>query len=164
MKVLVVDDDVVVRMVLSIEWPDVEVFEAIDVLDGYEIAQAELPDVVIVDRKLPNGDGLELVRKLRQTFATSRTPILVMTSGHDEAHRAEVTRAGADDYLAKPFEPAELMARLDAIRQIDPVARRARRARTLSAIRLGRDPEPVPDPKPAAEEPTAGRWRRRRKG
>ena len=127
-KVLVVDDDPLVRMILGIEMPDVELLEATRLEEGYELARTEKPDAVIVDVRLPDGDGIDLVRRMRRTNATSGTPILVLTAGHDEAKRAEIIAAGADEYLPKPFETTTLLTHLHELLALSQGARRDRRA------------------------------------
>ena len=129
-----VDDDVVVSMLLAMGLDDVEVLEASRVGEGMAIAQREAPDAAVVDRTLPDGDGLALVRRLRVHRATSDLPIVVLTAGHREESRSEVMRAGADDYLAKPVAADDveaLVRQLCAMSPSDLRARRERRARAL---------------------------------
>ena len=127
-KVLVVDDDPLVRMILGLELPDLDVLEATRLEEGYELACSQKPDAIIVDVKLPDGDGIDLVRRMRRTGATSGTPILVLTAGHDEARRSEIMGAGADEYLPKPFEADDLLTRLHELLSLSRDARRERRA------------------------------------
>ncbi len=81
--------------------------------DGLFVALREPYDVAIVDRKLPGLDGLSLVRALRA--AGNRMPVIFLTAIGGVDDRVEGLRAGADDYLTKPFAFAELMARIEAI-------------------------------------------------
>ena len=69
-------------------------------------------DLIVMDVMMPGEDGLSLCRSLRETMAT---PILLLTAKGETAHRIEGLEAGADDYLAKPFEPKELLLRINAI-------------------------------------------------
>lgn len=80
---------------------------------GLFLASTEPFDVIVLDRMLPGLDGLALLRTLRG--AGNRVPVLVLTALGDVDHRVEGLRAGADDYLVKPFAFAELSARLDGI-------------------------------------------------
>lgn len=80
---------------------------------GLFLATTEAFDAVILDRMLPGLDGMTLLRTLRG--AGNSTPILLLTALGDTDHRVEGLRAGADDYLVKPFAYAELSARLDSI-------------------------------------------------
>jgi DNA-binding response OmpR family regulator len=136
-RVLVVDDDVVVKLILSFELPGVELIEAGTTREGLETARREKPDAIIVDRRLPDGDGLELVRALRGSFATAQTPILVLTAGHEEAQREAVTRAGADDYLAKPFDAPALLARLESLVAVPAADLKGHRAALVDRLRRG---------------------------
>ena len=80
---------------------------------GLFLASTETYDALVLDRMLPGLDGLTLLRTLRG--AGNAVPILVLTALGDTDHRVEGLRAGADDYLVKPFAYAELSARLDGI-------------------------------------------------
>ncbi|MEM7237440.1 MAG: response regulator transcription factor [Pseudomonadota bacterium] len=81
--------------------------------DGLAIATAERFDALILDRMVPGLDGLSLLRMLRA--GGNMTPVLLLSALGQTDHRVEGLRAGADDYLAKPFSFAELLARLEAI-------------------------------------------------
>jgi len=86
-------------------------------------------DTLIFDRKLPAMDGVTLVRRLREQ--DPRTPVLMLSAVASTIDRVEGMRAGCDDYLAKPYVFAELLARLEAL------GRRADRSRRLSVLRVG---------------------------
>jgi two-component system response regulator MprA len=115
MRILVVDDDKAVRDSLK---------RAL-VLEGYEVELAEdgtaavrsltqaAPDAIILDLGLPDIDGLEVCRRLRSLG--DRTPVLILTARDAVNDRVEGLDAGADDYLVKPFDLAELFARLRAL-------------------------------------------------
>jgi two-component system OmpR family response regulator len=96
---------------------------------GLALAGEGLYDVLIVDRRLPLMDGLTLIRRLRQQDA--HTPVLVLSAIGGTADRIEGMRAGCDDYLAKPYAFAEVLARLEAL------ARRANRSRRATVLRVG---------------------------
>jgi two-component system OmpR family response regulator len=81
--------------------------------DGLFLATTERYDAVVLDRMLPGLDGLVVLQTLRG--AGNRTPVLLLTALGEVDHRVEGLRAGADDYLVKPFAYAELSARLDSI-------------------------------------------------
>ncbi len=81
--------------------------------DGLFLATTETYDAIVLDRMLPAVDGLTVLRTLRG--AGSATPVLVLTALGDVDHRVEGLRAGADDYLVKPFAYAELSARIDSL-------------------------------------------------
>ncbi|MEL6567742.1 MAG: response regulator transcription factor [Pseudomonadota bacterium] len=80
---------------------------------GLELARAGSFDALVVDRMLPEKDGLTLVQEYRDAGGIS--PALFLTALSDVEHRVEGLRAGADDYLSKPFAPAELIARVEAL-------------------------------------------------
>jgi len=83
---------------------------------GFEALQAETPDVVLLDLMLPDTDGLSICRQIRGSQATyAKVPILMLTAKGDPMDRIVGLELGADDYLPKPFEPRELLARLRAI-------------------------------------------------
>ncbi len=73
------------------------------------------PDLVIVDRGLPDGDGLDLCRELRESEKTSKLPILILTAQKGVSDKVAGLKGGADDYIAKPFNTEELVARVEAI-------------------------------------------------
>jgi two-component system OmpR family response regulator len=81
--------------------------------DGLFLAGTERYDAIVLDRMLPQVDGMAVLRTLRGTG--NRTPVLLLTALGEVDHRVEGLRAGADDYLAKPFAYAELSARLDSL-------------------------------------------------
>ena len=83
---------------------------------GLEAVQSLLPDVVILDLMLPDMDGLEVCRRIRSMQApVGRVPVLMLTAKGDPLDRIVGLEMGADDYLPKPFEPRELLARIRAI-------------------------------------------------
>ncbi len=81
--------------------------------DGLFLATTETYDAVVLDRMLPGVDGLTVLRTLRGSG--NATPVLLLTALGDVEHRVEGLRAGADDYLVKPFAYAELSARIDSL-------------------------------------------------
>ncbi len=113
-RVLVVEDDEAISQVLqrSLRMEGYDVRIAPDGTTGLEEAHAFMPDLVILDLGLPRMDGIEVARTLRQT---DDVPILVLTARDGVESRVEGLDAGADDYLVKPFERQELLARLRAL-------------------------------------------------
>src|SRR6202041_561099 len=113
-RVLLVDDDRELCQMLS-EYLDAEHFDVKSVHDGGE-ALAELEagefEIVILDVMLPNVGGLDVMRKLGASYAT---PILMLTARGDDVDLIVGLELGADDYLSKPFNPRELVARIRAI-------------------------------------------------
>src|SRR5476651_641996 len=97
---------------------------------GIALETRETFDALVLDLMLPDMDGLEVCRRIR---AHSQTPILMLTARGDAMDRVVGLELGADDYLPKPFEPRELLARLRAI-----VRRRARSAAGEKGLHFGR--------------------------
>ncbi len=108
---VVIEDDPQIRRFLRTVLPSegFEVFEAETAERGLVEAATRKPDVVILDLGLPDLDGTEVIRRLREW---SRVPILVLSARTREQDKIAALDAGADDYLAKPFGVGELMARL----------------------------------------------------
>ena len=119
-RVLVVEDDEAIAEVLQRSLR-IEGYEVKTEGDGYaalETAHAYLPDLVVLDLGLPGLDGLEVARELR---ARDDTPILILTARDAVDSRVEGLDSGADDYLVKPFERQELLARLRALLRRRPL-------------------------------------------
>jgi two-component system, OmpR family, response regulator MprA len=127
MRILVIEDDDAVRAALRRALTDAgyEVLLAADGEDGWLQAEAAVPDALVLDLNLPGVDGLDGCRRLRG--AGNRTPILMLTARDLVEDRVAGLEAGADDYLAKPYDLRELRARLRAImrRQADAVEGRS---------------------------------------
>ncbi len=125
-RVLVVDDEPTIGDVVS-RYLERAGYEAAVAENGYDAlaqAQAQRPDVVVLDLMLPDLDGLEVMRRLRAQ-QRSRTAVILLTARSEESDRITGLRLGADDYVVKPFSPAELVARVDALlRRIEPVPER----------------------------------------
>jgi two-component system OmpR family response regulator len=119
--VLVVDDDAEIRALLR-EYLQKQDYRVTAVGDGKGMRaamEASRPDVIVLDLMMPGEDGLTLCRDLR---ARSDVPIIMLTARGDETDRIVGLEMGADDYLAKPFNPRELLARIKSV---------LRRARSL---------------------------------
>ncbi|MGB6895767.1 MAG: response regulator transcription factor [Dehalococcoidia bacterium] len=116
MKVLIVDDEAdvaeVITLTFKMQWPACEVISASDGETALELVADERPDVVLLDVGLPGLSGFEVCERLRQV---SDVPILMLTVMGEEMHRVRGLEMGADDYIAKPFSPLELVARTRAV-------------------------------------------------
>ncbi len=116
MKVLIIEDnpEIVQSVALCFElrWPEVVLVSASEGQGGVKLAQAESPDVIILDLGLPDMDGLEVLRQIR-TFST--VPLIVLTVRDDEMDKVKGLEMGADDYIVKPFAPAEFLSRVKAV-------------------------------------------------
>jgi DNA-binding response OmpR family regulator len=125
-KVLVVDDEPAIAEIVSryLERAGYQTNVARTGRDALRNADAQVPDVVVLDLMLPDMDGLEVMRRLRRE-GRRRGAIILLTARVEESDRVIGLRLGADDYVVKPFSPAELVARVDAVlRRIDPAAER----------------------------------------
>ncbi|MEO6318463.1 MAG: response regulator [Acidimicrobiales bacterium] len=134
LRLLVVDDDIVVAMLLAMSRPNITVIEATRMGEGLNLARQRCPDGVVVDRTLPDGDGLDLVRRLRAEPDTAAVPIVLVTAGHDPRDRSDMLRAGADEYLAKPFDPDDLEQLLRSLLNV-PASERAHRRNQAPRLR-----------------------------
>jgi two-component system, OmpR family, response regulator MprA len=113
-RVLVVEDDVSIADVLrrTLRQEGHEVRSAGDGVEALRVAAEFVPDLVVLDLGLPKLDGVEVCRRLR---AESDVPILILTARTETEDRVEGLDTGADDYLVKPFERQELLARMRAL-------------------------------------------------
>ena len=115
--VLIVDDDPEIRRLL-VDYLARNGFEAIAARDGREMWQMlarHVIDLVVLDLMLPDIDGLTLCRDLRAKSNTQGIPVLMLTARGEETDRIIGIEMGADDYLVKPFNPRELLARIKSI-------------------------------------------------
>ena len=113
-RVLLIDDDRKLCGLLSayLGGSGFEVLAANNADDGLRVLRSDHPDVVVLDVMLPGMDGFEVCRTIRKTSAV---PIVMLTARGDVTDRVVGLELGADDYMAKPFEPRELVARIQAI-------------------------------------------------
>ncbi len=91
------------------------VISAVDGLAGLALIEKQQPDLVLLDLMLPGIDGLEVCRKMKENSHTKAIPIVMMTAKGDESDIIIGLGIGADDYVAKPFSPKELVARVKAV-------------------------------------------------
>lgn len=114
MHILVVDDDTHIRKLLSkyLRRYDYLVTATSDAQCARHLLKALSFDIIILDVMMPGETGLDLARFIRQTL---QTPVILLTALGETHHRIEGLQAGADDYLVKPFEPQELLLRINAI-------------------------------------------------
>ncbi len=113
-RILVVDDEA--RMIgfirMNLELEGFQVLEASNGLEALEIIRTSLPDLVILDVMMPELDGFETLRILREF---SNIPVIMLTAKGEEDDRVYGLELGADDYIAKPFSPRELSSRVRAV-------------------------------------------------
>ena len=110
---LIIDDEVQIRRLLrvALESEDYDVREAQTGQEGLQEVAAKRPDVILLDLGLPDMDGQEVLKRLREW---SEAPVLVLSVRDDEAGKIAALDAGAEDYVTKPFSTPELLARLRA--------------------------------------------------
>jgi len=114
--VLIIDDEIQIRRLLrvTLEGNGYRVFEAATGQDGLVEAAQRHPDIVVLDLGLPDMDGLDVLKRLREW---SEAPVLVLSVREGEEDKVGALDQGADDYMNKPFSTAELLARLRAARR-----------------------------------------------
>jgi phosphate regulon transcriptional regulator PhoB len=116
-RVLIVEDEPDIRdlLVFHLEREGYQVTACRSGAEALRVARAGPPDLVLLDLMLPELDGLEVCRRLRQDPATQGLPIVMLTARGDEVDRVLGLELGADDYVVKPFSPRELVARIRAV-------------------------------------------------
>jgi two-component system response regulator ResD len=122
-SVLVVDDEPTIGEVVSayLERAGYETRVAADGVAALEAVAERSPDLIVLDLMLPGLDGLEVMRRVRERRGRT-SAIILLTAKGEESDRVIGLRLGADDYVVKPFSPAELVARVDAVlRRVDTV-------------------------------------------
>src|SRR5499427_5176875 len=110
-RVLVIDDEAAILRFLrpALEANNYEMTNAGTVAEGSKSATAETPDIVLLDLGLPDGDGKDIIRRAREW---SDVPVIVLSARDREAEKIEALDLGADDYVNKPFNVGELLARM----------------------------------------------------
>lgn len=114
LRILIVDDDITIRRFLKVTLSShgYSVFEATNGAEALDSAISSHPDAIILDLGLPDMDGVDVTRKIRER---SKTPVIILSVRDDESDKIAALDAGADDYLTKPFNAGEMLARLRAV-------------------------------------------------
>jgi DNA-binding response OmpR family regulator len=139
MRILVIDDDPGVRMLCRIAFraDGDEVVEAASGREGLELLLAESVDAVVLDVMLPSINGFEVLRRIRENAQTSDLPVVLLSVRVGIQDQIDGWRAGADEYLTKPFSPSALAAKLYEICGTSPRVRAETRAqRVVEPVRL----------------------------
>ncbi len=112
--ILVIDDEAQIRRFLKIglESQGYDVVEAESGEDGITLAVMKKPDIILLDLNLPGMNGIDVLKKLREWY---QSPIIILTVRESEQDKIELLDNGADDYITKPFNMGELLARIRAI-------------------------------------------------
>ena len=139
--VLVVDDDPVILKLLEVnfEMEGFQVVRAADGAEGLERARAVLPDIVVLDVMMPRMTGYEVAKALREDDDTAHIPIIFVTARAQSSDVERGMELGVDDYVTKPFDPLDLIARVNAL-----LARTGAEPVTDPVARPVTDPSPEP--------------------
>jgi DNA-binding response OmpR family regulator len=115
-KILVVDDerDVVKAVTIRLQTAGYEVVSAYDGAQGVFAVHKEMPDLIILDIRMPAGDGFSIAQKLKESAQTSHIPILFLTGSPERSAEQKAEKVGGRFYIKKPYDPEEL---LDAVRR-----------------------------------------------
>ena len=116
-RVLIAEDEADIRELLAfhLERSGYEIARAGTGLEALRLAREGRPDLLVLDLMLPELDGLEVCRRLRNEAGTASLPIVMLTAKGDLVDRVVGLEMGADDYIAKPFSPREVVARIGAV-------------------------------------------------
>jgi CheY-like chemotaxis protein len=109
-KVLICEDDPSLRELMRLALGDYAFAEAADVGEAIELVQQFRPDLLLLDVMMPGGSGLDVLAKLRLDPELAETPVLIVSAFTGDADRRAAQNAGANRFLAKPFDPDELAA------------------------------------------------------
>lgn len=124
-RILVVDDEMDISTVLSVTLrrAGFEVRTASDGLEAIEAIRVEPPDLVILDVMMPRLDGLETLKRIREHGPTTHLPVIMLSAKTQLADKVQGFERGADDYVAKPFEPSEMLVRVQSLLKRTALAR-----------------------------------------
>jgi two-component system cell cycle response regulator len=146
-RILVVDDIEMNRKVLEAKLAAdyYQVLVAGDGASAIEIARCDSPDIVLLDVMMPGIDGYETCRRLKDDEMTRHIPVLMVTALGERESRIRALESGADDYLTKPIDDSQLMARIRNLAKLKPIIDELR-MREATGRRMGLMPEPAPPP------------------
>jgi DNA-binding response OmpR family regulator len=141
-RVLVIDDEDDIRELcrVNLEFEGFEVFDAANGPSGLDVAARVRPDVVFLDLMMPEMDGWEVLRRLKENDATARIPVVMLTARTGEDDQMRGWQEGILEYVSKPFNPLSLVEWAKrAIEPRDPGEEEERRQRILDQLRLIQD-------------------------
>lgn len=143
MRILIVDDDMIALELLRETLTDAghEVISADNGREALEMIQHTAPQVVISDWQMPELDGLGLAQKVRRSGLDAYVYFILLTSHNSTSERVQGLSAGADDFISKPFEPTELLARIASAERILSLETRDVAIFALAKLAESRDPE-----------------------
>ena len=116
-RILIVDDEEDINTILTVAMrrAGYEVTNASDGLEALEAIYRQAPDLILLDVMMPRADGFETLRRIREHGPTAHVPVIMLTAQAAMPDKMKGFERGADDYVAKPFEPAEILARVQAL-------------------------------------------------
>ncbi len=124
--ILIVEDEQPIRSMVgyALRPAGFELQEAADAEQAYAEINRKPPELILMDWMLPGSSGLELVKRLKRNASTQDIPVIMLTARGEENDKLNGFKAGIDDYISKPFSPAELIARIQAVlRRTKPATR-----------------------------------------
>ncbi len=115
--ILIVDDEDAIRdmLAMALEIAGYRCIQADNIFDAHTLIVDEKPSLLVLDWMLPEGSGVELLRRLRRDSITEQLPVIMLTAKTAEANIIQGLEVGADDYVTKPVAPKELIARIKAL-------------------------------------------------
>jgi two-component system phosphate regulon response regulator PhoB len=115
--ILIVDDEDAIRdmLAMALEIAGFRCIQADNIFDAHTLIVDEKPSLLVLDWMLPEGSGVELLRRLRRDSITEQLPVIMLTAKTAEANIIQGLEVGADDYVTKPVAPKELIARIKAL-------------------------------------------------
>lgn len=134
-RILVIDDDPAISelVAVNLEMAGYDVSQAEDGIKGQALALQLQPDLIMLDLMLPRVDGFTICQRLRRDERTAEIPVLMLTALSQTQDKVEGFNAGADDYLTKPFEVEEMLARVRALlRRTDRIPQAAKHSEILN--------------------------------
>ena len=115
--ILIVDDEMAIRMILESMLS--QRFNVVSLEDGEQalawLQENKLPDCMIMDLSMPGVDGFEVLTRMHADRSLSQVPVIVLSSKDSSADRIRCSKLGANEYVVKPFHPADLEARIDSL-------------------------------------------------
>ncbi|AXK43704.1 response regulator transcription factor [Erythrobacter aureus] len=116
-KILIADDDVILSEMLKFRFEGVghDVVVAADGVEALERVDEEIPDLIVLDSMMPGVAGPEVLARLRAESRTAKTPVVMLTARDGEKDIVAALKAGANEYMTKPFIPQELLVRIERL-------------------------------------------------
>lgn len=135
MRILVIDDEPVIRLTIAAALDEFEIIEADDGVAALDLLASQAVDLVVLDVKMPGVSGLDVLEHLRIHPETADIPVVIVTARGREADHVRGFEAGADAYLTKPFTFEDLVETVRLVSSLSPGQRLEHRARELERAR-----------------------------